>query len=157
MAPAKYASLLNRFYAAATEAMLGEDAIVDKLIGDEVMALFIPGICGANFRERAVRAAFALRQAVGYGQASGPWMPIGTGVNSGMTFVGNVGSEGVVDFTALGDTVNTASRLAASAAAGEIVLSEEFFQALADSYPDAESRTLTRRGKENPLMVRVLK
>ena len=157
MAPAEYASHLNRFYAAATEVLIREDAIIDKLIGDEVMALFIPGICGPNYRERAVRAAFSLRKAVGYEDASGPWMPIGSGINSGMTFVGNVGSEGVVDFTALGDTVNTAPRLAANAAAGEILLSEELYQTLAESHPNAESRMLALRGKENPTAVRVLK
>lgn len=149
--------MLNRFYAAATESLIRQDAIIDKLIGDAVMALFIPGICGPDYRRRAAEAALALLEAVGYGGTSEPWMPIGVAVNSGVTYVGNVGSEGVVDFTALGDTVNTASRLAASAAAGEVLLSEEVYQALAGERPDAEARTLTLRGKEAPFAVRVLR
>jgi len=136
--------------------LIRQDAIIDKLIGDEVMALFIPGICGPNFRRRAADAALLLLEAVGYGAASDPWMPIGVGVNAGLTYVGNVGSEGVVDFTALGDTVNTASRLAASAASGEIVLSEEVYEALAEVHPEADRRSLILRGKETPFMARVV-
>jgi adenylate cyclase len=157
LGPAEYASLLNRFYAATTEALIRHDAIIDKLIGDEVMALFIPGFCGPNYVRRAADAALALLRAVGYEGTARPWMPIGAAVNSGVSYVGNVGSEGVVDFTALGDTVNTASRLASSAAAGEVLLSEEVFQTLSDEIPDTETRRLNLRGKEAPFSVRVLK
>jgi adenylate cyclase len=157
LGPAEYASLLNRFYAATTEALIRHDAIIDKLIGDEVMALFIPGFCGPNYVRRAADAALALFRAVGYEGTATPWMPIGAAVNSGISYVGNVGSEGVVDFTALGDTVNTASRLASSAAAGEVLLSEEVFRTLSDEMPDAETRRLNLRGKEAPFLVRVLK
>ena len=157
LGPAEYASLLNRFYAATTETLIQYDAIIDKLIGDEVMALFIPGFCGPNYVRHAADAAIALMGAVGYRDAEGPWMPIGVAVNSGMSFVGNVGSEGIVDFTALGDTVNTASRLASNAAAGEILLSEQVFRSLAQQVSDAETRILNLRGKEVPFTARVLK
>jgi adenylate cyclase len=156
LVPADYASLLNRFYAAATEVLIRRDALIDKLIGDEVMALFIPGICGPDYRRKAAESAVALLKAVGYGPAREPWMPIGVAVNSGVTFVGNVGAEGVVDFTALGDTVNTASRLATNAAAGEVLLSEDVYDALAGKYPGAERRTLSLRGKEVSIGVHVL-
>lgn len=157
LVPAEYASQLNRFYAAATQVLIRRDALIDKLIGDEVMALFIPGICGPNYRRKAAESALALLEAVGYGNASEPWMPIGVAVNSGITYVGNVGADGVVDFTALGDTVNTASRLAASAAAGEVLLSEDIHRALAGKYADAERRILNLRGKEAPFPVHVLR
>lgn len=121
------------------------------------MALFIPGFCGADYRRRAAEGALALMRAVGYGAGREPWMPIGAAVNAGITYVGNVGGEGVVDFTALGDTVNTASRLASSASAGEVLLSEEVFQTVAARYEEAESRILTLRGKEAPFPVRVLR
>jgi adenylate cyclase len=157
LGPAEYAMLLNRFYAAATETLIRHDAIIDKLIGDEVMALFIPGFCGPNYTRRAANAALALLKAVGYQGTEAPWMPIGAAVNSGISYVGNVGSEGVVDFTALGDTVNTASRLASSAAAGEILLSEDVFRTLSEDIPNAENRMLNLKGKAAPLPVRVLK
>lgn len=157
LGPAQYASVVNHFYSAATEVLIGQDAIIDKLIGDEVMALFIPGICGPNFRRRAAEAALNLLEAVGYGGAREPWMPIGVAVNAGVTYVGNVGSEGVVDFTALGDTVNTASRLASSAGSGEILLSEEVYQALGGTHHETEHRSLSLRGKESAFSVRVLR
>ena len=157
LGPAEYASLLNRFYKAATETLIRHDAVIDKLIGDEVMALFIPGFCGPNYVQRAAEAGLALFRALGYHNAETPWMPIGAAVNSGKSYVGNVGSEGVVDFTALGDPVNTASRLASSAGAGELLLSEEVFVTVSEKVPSAEIRTLNLRGKESPFSVRVLK
>jgi len=156
LGPSAYAAELNRFYRAATEALIRSDAILDKLIGDEVMALFIPGICGPAYRRRAAEAAMALVRAVGYGPSARPWMPIGVAVNSGLAYVGNVGSAGVVDFTALGDAVNTAARLASSAGAGEVLLSEAVYAAIAEQLPSLETRNLTLRGKEAPVAVRVL-
>jgi adenylate cyclase len=156
LAPSAYAGLLNRFYRAATEVLIRHDAIIDKLIGDEVMALFIRGICGPEYHLRAVEASSALLKAVGYGRSEGPWLALGGAVNAGMTYVGNVGSEGIVDFTALGDTVNTASRLASSAAAGEILLSETVYRRVSERFPNLEQRTLALRGKEAPLNARVL-
>jgi hypothetical protein len=77
LGPHEYASLLNRFYRTATETLIRHDAIIDKLIGDEVMALFIPGICGPKFRQRAVNGALALLEAVGYAGTNEPLVPIG--------------------------------------------------------------------------------
>ena len=76
-------------------------------------------------------------------------------MHSGVTFVGNVGGEGVVDFTALGDTVNTAARLASAAAAGEVLLGEAVYAAVAKRAPDLEQRTLRLRGKDTSITVRV--
>jgi len=156
LAPTAFAALLNRFYHAATEALIRHDAIIDKLIGDEVMALFVPGICGPEYRRRAAEASVALLKAMGYGQSAEPWLPLGCAVNSGVAYVGNVGGEGTVDFTALGDVVNTASRMQSNAAVGEALLSEAVYAAVAGQFPNAEARTLTLRGKEAPVAVRVL-
>jgi adenylate cyclase len=154
LTPSAYAALLNRFYNVATEALIGHDAIIDKLIGDEVMALFIPGICGPDFRRRAAAAARSLLRAVGYGAPDGPLVPIGTGVYSGLTYVGNVGG-GVVDFTALGDTVNTAARLASAAKAGEVLLGEEVHASgSGEFFSNLEQKIMVVQGKEAPLAVR---
>src|SRR6476620_10127926 len=95
-----FAALLNRFYFAATRALLRYDAVIDKLIGDEVMAFFVPGISGAEYRLRAVEAGLALLRAVGYGSPEGPWIELGAAVHAGIAYVGNIGTA-VVDFTAL--------------------------------------------------------
>ncbi|HLI79493.1 MAG TPA: adenylate/guanylate cyclase domain-containing protein [Candidatus Binataceae bacterium] len=157
LTPSAFAALLNRFYQVSTEVLIRHDAIIDKLIGDEVMALFIPGFCGPEYRRRAAEASMALLKAMGYGESAEPWLPLGVGVNSGVAFVGNVGGEGTVDFTALGDMVNTASRMQSNAGTGEVVLSETVYSAVADEFPDAESRTLNLRGREAPVEVRVLR
>jgi adenylate cyclase len=154
--PAAYAALMNDFYRATTEMLIRHDAIIDKLIGDEVMALFIPGICGPDYRRRGAEAAIALVEAVGQSRSSEP-IPIGVAVNSGLTYVGNVGSEGVVDFTALGDTVNTASRLASCASSGEVLLSDSVYADIAGDLPDLETRALTLRGKTAPVAVHVVR
>ncbi len=157
MEPSAYAALLNRFYRVASEVLVRHDAIVDKLIGDEVMALFIPGVCGAGYKRLAAEATVALLAGVGYRTGAKVWMPVGAAVNSGVSYVGNVGGEGTVDFTALGDTVNAASRLASVAGAGEVLLSEEVFATVADKFPAQESRTMQLRGREVPFSLRVLR
>jgi adenylate cyclase len=86
-----------------------------------------------------------------------PWLPLGAGVNSGIAYVGNVGGEGTMDFTALGDVVNTASRMQSAAMVGEVVLSESVYAEVADEFPNAQSRALNLRGKEAPVAARVLK
>jgi class 3 adenylate cyclase len=153
-APAAYAGVLNRFYAAATDALLRHDAIIDKLIGDEVMAIFVRGVSGPGYRARAVEAGLDLLRAVGYGTPGGPWLDLGVAVHAGVAYVGNVGSA-VVDFTALGDPVNVAARLQGHAAAGELLV--------ADGVDDErvagrarEHRTLALRGRDAAIGASVL-
>jgi len=149
---ADFAALLNRFYLAATRALLRHDAVIDKLIGDEVMAFFVRGISGPHYRRRAVEAGLELLRAVGYGASEGPWIGLGAAVNAGVAYVGNVGTA-VVDFTALGDTVNVAARMQQHAAAGELLVAD----GVADDLPaDTPRRALTLRGHEQPIEALVL-
>jgi adenylate cyclase len=120
-AAADFAALLNRFYTAATQTLLRHDAVIDKLIGDEVMAFFVRGITGPQYRRHAVMAGVELLKAVGYGTTEGPWLELGVAVNAGVAYVGNVGSS-VVDFTALGNPVNVSARMQQHAAGGELVV-----------------------------------
>jgi adenylate cyclase len=150
---ASFAALMNRFYKAATAVLVAHDALIDKLIGDEVMGLFIPGITGPSYRRSAVEAGVDLLRAVGYGTEAGPWLAMGVGVNAGVAYVGNVGGDGVLDFTALGDPVNVASRLQAAAAPGEIVVSESVDEGLAELLPGCARRTVALRGHHEPVAV----
>lgn len=142
LGPTAYAETLNRFYATATEVLIRHDATVDKLIGDEVMAFFVPGFAGPSFRQAAVAAAQDLRRALGYGGADGPWLPVGIGLETGVAFVGNVGAEGYVDFTALGDPVNAAAHIQAAARPGEMLVGEAVYAAIADRHSACEERTV---------------
>jgi adenylate cyclase len=147
-----YAQLLNRFYATATEVLLRHDAVIDKLIGDEAMALFIPGVAGPDYRRKAVLAAIDLLRAVGYGTAEGPWIEVGVGVNAGRAYVGNVGSA-VVDFTALGDPINVAARLQSAASGGQLVVAEGLDEKLTTLLPYAQREVVTVRGRQEPVPV----
>ena len=139
--------MLNRFYIAATHTLLRHDAVIDKLIGDEVMAFFVQGISGQNYRRRAVQAGMELLDAVGYGSDQGPWIDVGIAVNAGIAYVGNVG-DAVVDFTALGDPVNAAARMQQKAAGGELLVASGVAD---DLMREAPRRTLDLRGREQPI------
>ena len=156
MSPSAFAQLLNRFYEAASKELLGHHAVIDKMVGDEVMALFILGPTGPRYRQAAVHAAVGLIRALGYADGK-PWLPVGIGVHAGLAYVGKVGTSEINDFTALGDTVNTAARLQAEAQPGEVVIGESLYGDVASDYPDLEQRTLTLKGKEEPVTVRVLR
>ena len=144
--PAEFARLLNRFYAIATEVILRHDGLIDKLIGDEAMALFIPGVAGPEYRSHALEAATELLKAVGYGTPEGPLLPVGVGLNAGPAFVGNVGTA-VVDFTALGDAVNVAARLQGTAGEGQLVVAADLLEGIGERLPGAEHRDVDARGR----------
>ncbi len=156
MPPEQLAALMNRFYATATDVLSKQDAVIDKLAGDQVMALFVPGLTKRGIATHCAEAGELLLRAVGYGTNAGPWLPLGVGIDLGNAFVGNVGSGEVKDFTALGDVVNTASRLQAQATPGQIVLSERMYAQAADRFPSARSVTLELKGKSEPVAARVV-
>src|SRR5580658_7706225 len=122
MRSSEYIRLMQRFYATATRILIKNNAYIDKLIGDEVMAIYLPAMSGTHGARDAVFAARELLIATGH--AGEPWIPIGIGVHTGPAFVGSVGSESsIYDMTAVGDTVNIAARFASVAERGEIVMS----------------------------------
>lgn len=152
-AAADFAALLNRFYIAATRTLLRHDAVIDKLIGDQVMAFFVQGISGPDYRGRAIRAGLELLEAVGYGSDEGPWIDVGIAVNAGIAYVGNVGGA-VVDFTALGDPVNAGARMQQNAASGELLVAPGVADDLISESP---RRMVDLRGHQQPINAFVLR
>jgi adenylate cyclase len=150
--PVEFAALLNRFYVTATQALVRYDAVIDKLIGDQVMAFFVQGIAGRGYRRQAVLAGMELLRAIGYGTDEGPWLDLGIAVHAGVAYVGNVGGE-VVDFTALGDPVNVAAHVQQCAAGGELLVGEGIDDQLVARAP---RRRVAVRGREQPIEVFVL-
>lgn len=153
--PAEYAALLNRFYGVAMKALIPRKAIVDKMIGDEVMAFFVPA-WQHDSQAAAMDAASTILKGVGYGSGKEPWLPVGIGINYGEAYVGKVGTGQVNDFTALGDTVNTAARLQGQAKAGEVVVAESVYSHISDAYPGVIRVELDVRGKEEAIGVHVI-
>jgi adenylate cyclase len=142
MSPDEFSRLLARFYGAAAEVIDERDGIVDKFVGDGVVALFIPGFAGEEHAQQAIDAARALVT------ETESWIPVGVAVHTGTSFVGSVGEGDASDFTAVGDTVNTAARLDALAAAGEILVSESAAEAAGLDTSGLERRSLELRGRE---------
>ena len=118
MRPGEYTRLIERFYRDATSALVHFDGLIDRLMGDEVIALFVPGFAGPHHSQKAIHAAQELRRRLGHSDPKEPWLPIGIGVHTGLAFVGVVqgGPDGLTDFTVLGDNVNVTARLASAAA-----------------------------------------
>jgi adenylate cyclase len=148
--------VLNRFYDAAAEVLHEHDAILDKFVGDEVVAIFIPALSGDRHAARAVMAGRALLRATGHGESGDPWLPIGIGIHSGIAYVGAVGEGPSTTLTALGDTVNVAARLASAAGAGELLVSDEAARSAAIEVGAAEHRDLELKGKSMRVPVVVL-
>ena len=153
LSPADVAGRLNRFYAVAAEAVFRRDGTVDKLVGDQVMAFFGAPVHEHDHARRAVEAALEIVGGV-MGEIGG--LQVGGGIATGEAFVGNVGGGDVTDYTALGDTVNVAARLQGAAAAGEILLNEECYAAVAADFPDAPKRELELKGKSLVVTARVI-
>jgi adenylate cyclase len=158
MSAREFGNLMNAFYEAVIKVLVNRDAFIDKLVGDEVTALFIPGYAGREHAHKAVEAGEALLHAAGYGTKGGAWIPIGVGIHTGPAWVGSiVGASGdTSDFTALGDNVNIAARLASEAGPGEILASQATMGAAGVEAERTEERHLELKGRSEALIVNVL-
>lgn len=149
--PEDVSATLRRFYGLA-ERVLFPEALIDKLIGDEVMALYLPLRIDVPDEDELpalmAKHALELLAAVGYRTPEGPFVELGIGLDLGEAFVGNIGDRAVYDFTAVGDVVNTASRLQGCAGGGEVFLSER----IAAGIPDLDTTEIEveLKGKAAP-------
>jgi adenylate cyclase len=153
--PIDFRNTMDRFFEVATQVLVDHDAIVDKFVGDEVMAIFIPVLTGETHARHAVEAGRALLTATG-NASSKAWVPVGVGVNTGIAFVGAVGGGDKVELTAMGDTVNVAARLASAAAAGELLATVAAAEAAGVDLTGVEHRRLELKGKTESTDVVVL-
>lgn len=157
MGPTEFSKLVNRFYTTATHVMVHSEALIDKIIGDQVAGMYVPGFAGPNHAGRAIEAAQEIMRATGHGDPAGPWVSLGAGVHTGTAFVGAVGSEeGTMDITVLGDAANTAARLSTAAGVGQILISEPASLAANLSTAELSKKSLELKGKSQPVSVYVL-
>jgi adenylate cyclase len=158
MSAREFGRLMNRFYTVASRVFIQTDALVDRLLGDEAIGLYIPGFAGPEHPRKAIEAAQELLRLTGHRDSKGPWLPVGVGVHTGQAFVGVVGDEGsTADFTALGDNVNITARLASEAGPGEILISEAAYTAANLHLGNLERRLMELKGKSEPISVYVLR
>ena len=151
MTPSEFHDVLDRFSTVASEAVFAHNGLVDKFVGDEVVAVFPPNL-GDDHARRAVDAGLALLEVTGHADPDGPWLPIGGGVHTGQVWFGAVGEGGYVELTVVGDAVNVTARLAAQAGIGDLLVSTD---AAAAAGLDAAlpRRSLELKGKAEPFDV----
>jgi adenylate cyclase len=152
--PRAFSALLDRFYTVASKAVFANNGIVDKFVGDEIVAAY-PPMMGANHVQRAVDSAMDLLRATGHADPAGPWAPVGAGVHTGPVWFGAVGEGTHTELTILGDPVNVTARLASAAAAGEILVSADA-AAVIGLDGGLPRRTLELKGKEETVEVLTL-
>jgi len=152
MSPTEFSHLINRFYSAATKAIIEEDGLVEKLAGDEVAAFWGAGFAGPDYVRRTIEVAQSLLRVMERQE-----IPVGIGVHAGVAYFGAMGTaEGLTDISAKGEEVNMAARLASKAAVGEIIVSEQALEKAQIDGSKFESRRLELKGISGLVQVRVM-
>jgi adenylate cyclase len=156
--PELIVNLLNRYFSMISEVIFRHGGTLDKYIGDGLMALFGAPYVSELDAVQAVRAAVEMQRAmVSFNEKLAlenlPPITIGVGINTGPAIVGYIGSETRLDYTAIGDTINTASRLESLAQPGQIIISENTMQVLDESFMLKPLGTEKLKGKNANLRI----
>lgn len=131
--PPAIVEMLNRYYAVAVPCILDNGGTVIQFVGDALLALFNAPARQPDHAARAVRAALAMQEAVRLVAQDHPdWPRFRVGANTGPALVGNIGSESLRGFNAMGDAVNVAARLQSIAQPGQVVIGDATREALGD-------------------------
>src|SRR5581483_8591979 len=137
----EFKDIIQRFYKTTSSILIDHNAMVNRLMGDQVSALFVPRFAGKDHAKVAIHAARELLRVTGHEDSNGPWVPVGVGIHTGMAYVGAVGSgSGVNEIAVLGSAANLCARLSSSAATGEILVSEDSIKSAKLETQSLESR-----------------
>lgn len=148
--------VLNRHLTLAAEAILAEDGTLDKFIGDAVMAIFNAPLSQPDHALRAVRAALMMQRRVAEMHGNLPVterLSFGAGIVTGLAVVGNVGSPVLQNYTAIGDSVNLASRLQTYAQPGQILMSTTAYAQVCEQVVARELGYVQLKGHSEPDLV----
>ncbi len=154
--PEQLVAVLNRYLAAGAECVLDEEGTVDKFLGDAVMAWFNAPIPQPDHTLRAVRAALRLRDRIFKLHSVLPpeaHLGFGIGIHSGDAILGLIGTEKRLEYTAIGDSVNTTKRLQENAGRNQIVISGEAYEHVKKHIEVREMEPMTVKGKSNAIPV----
>ena len=156
--PEKIVGLLNRYFSAMTDIIFAHGGTLDKYLGDGLMSLFGAPTTTPEDASNALNTAVAMqRRILGINQellAEGfPEIGVGIGLHTGEVTVGYIGSERRSEYTAIGDTVNTASRLESNAKGGEILISDATAKAARSRYKLQTREPITVKNRERPVVL----
>lgn len=150
--PDKVISMLNTYFDLMAKEIIAQHGIIDKFIGDCVMAVFK----GPFHTDRAIDASLAIRNKIETLPGSADFLPkVSVGINSGEMISGNIGSVTLrrLDYTVIGDSVNTAQRLQSTAGIGQIVVSEAIWEKIKDSFSCKQIGPANLKHKSEPVML----
>jgi adenylate cyclase len=157
MSPAAVSLLLNEYLSRMTDIIFKYEGTLDKYIGDAIMAVFGAPLDMPDHAARSIKAALEMRERLEEFNAErkeGPLLKIRIGINSGKAVAGEIGSINKKEYTVLGDTVNTASRLESSVAKPMmVVIGENTYHAVKDQFDCRSLGNATLKGKENEVAV----
>jgi adenylate cyclase len=158
MNPDEIAGLLTDYFTEMVDIVFEHSGTLDKFMGDAIMALWGAPIAHEDDADRAMQCA--IDQVETLEKMNAKWkesgrqpLAIGIGINFGEVFAGNIGSNRRLEYTVIGDAVNTASRLCSSAGANEILISEPFYNALKKPPPVEALEPIQVKGKTKKVPV----
>ncbi|CAM4516305.1 adenylate cyclase [Paenibacillus endophyticus] len=156
--PEEIVEILNEYLDLAANCIFKFDGTLDKFIGDAAMAIFNAPLLLEDHPMRAVEAAWAMKE----GSAAlerklierfGFGVKFGLGIHTGPAVFGNIGSKSRMDYTAIGDTVNTAARLESNAKPGQIIVSDAVYQRVKGRIHAAPLGEIKVKGKEQGITI----
>jgi len=154
--PEELVAVLNRYLAAAADAVLASEGTVDKFLGDAVMAWYNAPLPQPDHTLRAVKSALAIRDAVAALHAELPkeaHLDFGVGIHYGDAVLGWIGTEKRLEYTAISDSVNTTKRIQENCAKNQILISREAYERVKDEIDAKPFVPLSVKGKTQPLDV----
>jgi adenylate cyclase len=152
--PEEVVEALNEYFEIATRVIIEHGGYVDKFIGDAVMGIFGVPVATENHAEQCVRAAMVMQQEfLAAAKRSGnPILPrVGIGINTGPLVAGNLGSQAKMEYTVIGDAVNTASRLNGLAGPTEVIISKSTLEPIQHLVKVQEREPQKVKGKAEPV------
>jgi adenylate cyclase len=156
LAPENLVSVLNRYLAAFAEGVLAQEGTIDKFMGDALMAWFNAPIPQPDHALRAVRAALGIRAAVQklhYQLPPEYRLSFGAGIHYGEAVLGLVGTEKRMEYTAIGDSVNTAKRIQENSAPWQLLISASAFHFVSGKVNVRPAEPVIAKGKRQPVEV----
>lgn len=156
--PEEVVEILNEYLSLTTNSIFNNKGTLDKFVGDATMAVFNAPLDLDDYIFRAVKTAWDMKAgsealAQKFEARFGKSVAFGIGVNCGDAVVGNIGCEFRMDYTAIGDTVNTAARLESNAKRGQILISQEVYENVKDRVEVTPIGEIPLKGKEQGVFV----
>lgn len=156
--PQVIVDMLNEYFELMVEVIFKYEGTLDKFVGDEIMALFGAPVSHGDDAVRCVRTAIEMLEVLGElnaarARAGAPEIRIGIGINTGHVVAGYIGSSKALEYTVIGDTVNTGARLCSVAKAGEIIISQSTYEQIGDRFDVVELPPVQVKGKSQALKI----